>query len=168
MLGLTADATPDEVRAAYHRMARQHHPDLFPDPEQQEEAQRRLIAINLAYRQAIKMAEQRHNLAYQQELSPEDAKILARKLMRHDSPAVALRQLLRASERDAEWYYLQGLALMALDQFESAHQAFREAVRRRPESLEYRRGALDAAVALRESRTIRGRIKKVFSRRRRG
>ena len=47
---------------------------------------------------------------------------------------------------------------MDLEQYESAHQSFREAVRRDPENIEYRRGALDAAVALKKSKTFSGRL----------
>ena len=49
---------------------------------------------------------------------------------------------------------------MALGQYATAEQSFREAVRREPDNMDYRRGALDAHVAARESRTLFGRIKR--------
>jgi len=48
---------------------------------------------------------------------------------------------------------------MALEQYESAHQSYREAIRREPNNNVFRQGALDAAVALKKSRTFPGRIK---------
>ena len=51
---------------------------------------------------------------------------------------------------------------MALEQYESAHQSFREAVRMSPDNNVYRSGALAAVVAQRESETIQGKVKKVF------
>jgi len=54
---------------------------------------------------------------------------------------------------------MQGRVLMALEQYESAHQSYREAIRREPNNNVFRQGALDAAVALKKSRTFPGRIK---------
>ena len=59
-------------------------------------------------------------------------------------------QLGRAESRDDEWYYIQGLILMGMKQFGSAHQSFREAIRLQPDNNDYRAGALEAAVALKK------------------
>ena len=85
-------------------------------------------------------------------------------MLRQDNPEAALRQLLRASTRDSAWYAMQGKVLMALEQYESAHQSYREAIRREPNNNLYRQGALDAAVALKKSRTPWGRIQKLIRR----
>ena len=37
LLGLSAKATPEEVRAAYHQAARRFHPDSNPNPGAVEE-----------------------------------------------------------------------------------------------------------------------------------
>ena len=44
----------------------------------------------------------------------------------------------------------------------SAHASFREAVRRDPENNVYRQGALDAALAMKESATLQGKLKKLL------
>ena len=51
---------------------------------------------------------------------------------------------------------------MQMHQYESAHQSYREAVRREPDNIDYRRGALDAAVAMKKAKTVQGRIKELF------
>ena len=66
----------------------------------------------------------------------------------------ALRQLGRADSKDAEWYYMQGNILMALKQYETAHQSYREAVRREPDNRQFREGALDAALAMKKNRPL--------------
>ena len=114
-----------------------------------------MITLNLAYEEAMKLAVNRTtaSAAFNRELDQQDALTLAAKMLRQDNPEAALRQLLRASTRDSAWYAMQGKVLMALEQYESAHQSYREAIRREPNNNLYRQGALDAAVALKKSRT---------------
>lgn len=45
VLGVSRDATQEDIRTAYRRLAREHHPDVNRDPE----AERRFKEINLAY-----------------------------------------------------------------------------------------------------------------------
>lgn len=51
ILGLSRDATPDEIRAAYRALAKQYHPDLVhqADGDTKKLAEERLKAINEAY-----------------------------------------------------------------------------------------------------------------------
>ena len=44
-LGVAQDATDDEIKKAYRKLARQLHPDVNPDPEAQE----RFKAVTAAY-----------------------------------------------------------------------------------------------------------------------
>lgn len=168
VLGISASATAEQVRHAYHLLARKYHPDQFQDPEQQRIAQEKMVVINLAYQEALKLANARAVSPYTQEVTCEDAVKLSRKMLRTHSPESALRQLLRASTKNAEWFYQQGLVLMEMEQYESAHQSFREAVRRDPANNQFRRGALDAAVALKHSQSLIGRIEKLIPRKWRG
>ena len=167
-LGLTASASADDVRAAYRTLVKTCHPDKFPDPAERKAAQEKMIALNLAYEAALKLASARSAVdSYNRELPQEDALTLAAKMLRRNSPESALRHLLRASSRDGAWYAMQGHILMQMDQYDSAHQSYREAVRREPDNNEYRRGALDAAVALKKSRTLIGRARLLMKRLRR-
>jgi hypothetical protein len=55
VLGISKDAPPDEVRQAYHRMARLYHPDRIASYELPKEikdyARAMLVRINLAFEQ---------------------------------------------------------------------------------------------------------------------
>ena len=148
VLGLSLDADEAQVRAAYRSSVKRCHPDQFQEKEQQERAQEQLIRLNLAYEEAMRITTQRQ-VGYNS-VPVEDAKTMASRLLEQGRLENALRQLMRASTKDAEWFYIQGQILMALRQYANAHQSFREATRRDPDNLLYRRGAFDAAKAVKK------------------
>lgn len=160
VLGLQPGCDIQAVRAAYRQKVKLCHPDQYRDEEKQHQAQEELVALNLAYEECLRLAGQRRvgfNL-----ISQEEAKHFALRLIEQGNLESALRQLGRADSKDDEWYYLQGNILMGLRQYGSAHQSYREAVRRNPESLKYRKGALDAAVAEKKSKQLGYRIQTFF------
>lgn len=144
------------MRSAYRAKVKSCHPDQFTDVEEQKKAQEQLIALNLAYEEALRIASEKRvgfNL-----ISQEEAKRFAIKLMEQGSLESALRQLCRAETKDSDWFYLQGQILMGMRQWETAHQSYREAVRREPENLRFRQGALDAALAMKRHRLLHYRV----------
>ena len=162
VLGLKGWADQDEIRTAYRTLVKQCHPDMIRDPRQKEEAQERMVRLNLAYEEALRLASPKGPAAVGPAPSAAEAVLMAERALSRDNPESALRQLMRCDERDGDWYYMQGKVLMAMEQYDSAHQSFREAVRRSPENNVYRSGALAAVVAQREAGTIHGKVKKVF------
>ena len=166
VLGLNAGASADDVRNAYRRLVKTCHPDKFLDADERKAAQEKMIALNLAYEEALKLTASRRSAAtnYNRELTEEEAIALAEKMLRRDSPETALRHLMRTKNRNGTWFAMQGRVLMALEQYENAHQSYREAVKREPNNNFFRQGALDAAVALKKSRTLIGRIKRLLKR----
>ncbi len=156
VLGLSPSADAQAVRAAYRRKVKDCHPDQYQDAAAQKAAQEQLIELNLAYEEALKITSQ-HSVGFNL-ISQEEAKHFAIRLMEQGNLESALRQLNRADGRDDGWYYLQGNILMAMRQYDSAHQSYREAVRRDPENRRYREGALNAALALKKSKQFGGRM----------
>ena len=142
-LGLNSTADLEAVKAAYHALVKQWHPDQFSDEGMQQKAQQKLIELNLAYEEALKAVQGRP--AAIRDIPLPEAKTFARHLYESGHPASALRQLARTSEKDAEYYHLEGQILTALRQYGSAHQAFRAAVQMEPTNREYHRAAFQAA-----------------------
>lgn len=164
VLGLEPTAGAEEVRAAYRNLVKKCHPDMFLDADERKAAQEKMIALNLAYEEAYRLASSRKPRTYNETLPQDDALALAAKMLRQHSPESALRQLMRSDRRDGRWYAMQGYILMQMEQYDSAHQSYREAVRREPDNNEFRRGALDAALAMKKEKTLRGRLKRLFHR----
>ena len=162
VLRLKGWASQDEVRSAYRALVKQCHPDMIRDPAEKQAAQERMVALNLAYEEALRLSAPRPRNAVSAELSSSESILMAQKAMARDNPEGALRSLLRCEDRDGEWYYMQGKVLMAMEEYDSAHQSFREAVRLCPDNNVYRCGALDAAVALQKSKKFPMKVKKMF------
>ena len=161
-LGLRAWADPDEIRQAYRALVKQCHPDMVQDPAKKQEAQERMVRLNLAYEEALRLAAPRQKAAYTQKLPAEDAVILAERMLRKEKPESALRQLMRADMKDGVWFFTYGKILMRMDRYHEAHLAFREAVRRDPQNNAYRSGALEAAVEEKKEQTVSGKVRKVL------
>ena len=150
ILGLSADADEQQLRQAYHERVKACHPDQFSGEAAQQKAQEELTRLNLAYEEAMRLLPHRPQPVVYHKVPVEQAKQVAKRLLEQERYESALLQLSRAETKDDEWYYIQGQLLMGMRQWGTAHQSFREAVRLDPENLEYRRGALDAAVAVKK------------------
>ncbi len=95
-LGLRAWADPEEIRRAYRGLVKQCHPDMVQDPDQKRAAEERMVRLNLAYEEALRLAAPRQNSIFTREIPTEDAVILAERMLRKEKPENALRQLMRA------------------------------------------------------------------------
>ncbi|WP_018086864.1 DnaJ C-terminal domain-containing protein [Desulfurispora thermophila] len=49
ILGVERGASDKEIKAAYRKLARQYHPDLFTDPKEKQQAEEKFKQINEAY-----------------------------------------------------------------------------------------------------------------------
>ncbi|NLV58195.1 MAG: DnaJ domain-containing protein [Clostridiales bacterium] len=156
VLGLGSNADEQAVRTAYRQRVKACHPDQYQDTTRQRYAQEELIELNLAYEEALKVVS-RQRVGFNL-ISQEEAKHFALRLIDQGNLASALRQLNRADSRDDDWYYLQGQILMGLKQYDTAHQSFREAVRREPDNRLYREGALNAALAMKKNQQLGARV----------
>lgn len=124
VLGLTPDASDEEVKRAYRALAKKYHPDMNPGDEQ---AAQMMNKINAAYDQ-IKNPQPRtttQNRGYQQDpfagwyrqgyqssWAGTDPLEAARRYIFIQEYERALRELnaVAAAQRTAQWYYLAAVA----------------------------------------------------------
>ncbi|MDD2647615.1 MAG: J domain-containing protein [Eubacteriales bacterium] len=161
-LGVKTTASDDEIRRAYHNAVKKCHPDGFTDPEQQRKGQEQLVKLNLAYESILRQNGTRNHELYQ--LTLEEAKRVAQRLMENGESESALKQLRRSCSRDGDWYFIEGNILFRQHKYEESHKSYRSAVYTDPDNLEYRRAALSAALMIKKQKTIFGQVRELLHR----
>ena len=135
VLGISRNATDDEVKEAYRAMARKYHPDNYGDNPLSELAQEKMQEVNEAYDTIIR--ERRYgNANAGGGAQYTDIRNLIRTGRTAD--AETLLDGVPAPSRDAEWYFLKGSVLYKKGWLEDAYSHFSTATRMDPGNREYR------------------------------
>ena len=141
VLGVSRDASDEEIKKAYRRLAKRYHPDLNPGDA---EAARKMQEVNAAYEQITSPEKSSSYGSYdpfggysrQQGNSYASA---AAQYIRFGRFREALNVLEQVSQRDARWYYLSALANNGLGNQVTALEHIRKAVSMEPDNMEYLR-----------------------------
>ena len=152
VLGLGPDASDEDVKRAYRRLAKKYHPDLNPGDT---EAARKMQEINAAYEQ-IKNPEKSYQQqsgnyggyydpfgGYRQQRScgsqdsGDQYQQAAYNYIRFGRWQEALNTLNNSVQRDAQWYYLSAIANDGLGNQITALEHIRRAVSMDPDNPEY-------------------------------
>ena len=140
VLGVSPNATDEEIKQAYRRLAKKYHPDRNPGDA---EAAKKMQQVNAAYEQIKNPAKARSNpgggyYGYsQQGQSSDNAQQAAYNYIIFGRYREALNALNASSERNARWYYLSALANDGLGNQVTALEHIRRAVSMDPGNMEY-------------------------------
>ena len=154
VLGVDPDASDEEIKRAYRRLAKKYHPDLNPGDKV---AAQKMQEVNAAYEQIKdpdKFRQQqtsggygggyydpfggyRQQQSYGSTAQGDQYQQAAQQYIRFRRYREALNALQNSSERDARWYYLSALANDGLGNQVTALEHIRRAVSMEPDNQEY-------------------------------
>ena len=151
VLGVSPNATDEEIKQAYRKLAKKYHPDLNPGDET---AAKKMQEVNAAYEQ-IKNPEKAASAGnagyggygydpfggYQRGYTGADQgdrlQQAAYQYILYRRYREALNILSNISEKDARWYYLSALANDGLGNQVTALEHIRRAVSMEPDNMMY-------------------------------
>ena len=145
VLGVSPNATDDEIKKAYRKLAMQYHPDRNPGDEA---AARKMQEINAAYDQLTNPEKYRRTgssgygydpFGGQQAPTGDQYQQAAMQYIRFRRFREALQVLQNCTERNARWYYLSALANNGIGDQVTALEHIRRAVSMDPSNMEYMR-----------------------------
>ncbi len=152
VLGVSPNATDEEIKQAYRRLAKKYHPDRNPGDA---EAAKKMQQVNAAYEQIKNPEKARPNSGAgggyydpfggawgygqqrQQQQTGDNAQQAAYNYIMFGRYREALNALNSSTERNARWYYLSALANDGLGNQVTALEHIRRAVSMEPGNAEY-------------------------------
>ena len=140
VLGVSRNATDDEIKDAYRQLARKYHPDNYGDNPLSDLAKEKMQEINEAYDTIVRERRDGGNRRQSAGATGTSQYQDIRNLIRTGRTADAEMLLdgVPAPARDAEWYFLKGSVLYKKGWLDDAYSHFATATRMDPSNAEYR------------------------------
>ena len=151
VLGVSTDASDDEIKRAYRDLARKYHPDNYQNNPLADLAEEKMKEINEAYDAITRgraggsgggYAQSGYGYggaAYQQRQSSGGAAQFSqvRQYINNNDLDVA-EQILKGATKNGEWYFLMGSIAYRRGWIDEARQNYQLAVQMDPGNMEYR------------------------------
>ncbi len=150
ILGVSPNASDEEIKRAYRELARKYHPDNYQDNPLADLAEEKMKEVNEAYEFITRQRSGAGGYAYQQsqpgqsaggyraQSSAEPFSQRVRQCIQLGDLDAAERILTQeATVKSAEWYYLMGAVCYRRGWLDEARQNYQMAVQMAPGNLEY-------------------------------
>jgi len=150
VLGVREGASEEEIKKAYHELARKYHPDQYANNPLSDLAQEKMKEINEAYDFLMKNIKNKGAGGRQSYGSSQSQSsygtgsygnsqyIQIRRFIEMGNIGEADRLLESISTRDAEWYFLKGAVFIKRGWYDQAYRYIQRAVQMDPTNPEYR------------------------------
>ena len=158
VLGVSRNATDEEIKKAYRKLSRKYHPDANINNPNKDQAEEKFKEVQQAYEQIMKEREygsaggtsggyggyggfggfggQQRQSTYEDEESVR--RRAAANFVQSGHYQEAMNVLNSLSQKNGEWYYLSSMANMGMGNNVKALEQIREAVRLEPNNQQYR------------------------------
>lgn len=149
VLGVSPDASDDEIKKAYRALARKYHPDNYNGSDLADLAEEKMKEVNEAYDAVKKMREAGQSYSGQSSFSSSGSYsgglAEARRLIAAGSYANAelILDSISVNERGAEWNYLKGCIMLRRGAYFDARRHIETACYMDPGNEEYRNALSD-------------------------
>ena len=144
ILGISRDASDEEVKKAYRKMSRKYHPDANIDNPNKEQAEEKFKQVQQAYEQIMKEREQGYRTyGYQNnnQTSGGDSDTVEMQAAANFINSRRFREALNVLEgiqnRNAQWYYFSAIANAGLGNNIRAQEMARQAMEMEPNNAQY-------------------------------
>ena len=148
VLGVSPNASDEEVKKAYRELARKYHPDNYQNNPLADLAEEKMKEINEAYETITKQRSGGGGGGYQQSSgysqggsyssSGSSDFVQVRQMIQRGDLAGAERLLQEAPQRNGEWYFLVGSIAYRKGWLDDAMRNYSMAVQMEPGNMEYR------------------------------
>ena len=152
VLGVSRDASDDEIKKAYRKLSRKYHPDANINNPNKAQAEEKFKEVQQAYEQIMKEREYGSSGNYnsyggfggfgtQDQNTYQDEEAVRRQAAanyinsRHYKEAMNVLSSLQ--QRNGQWYYLSAMANMGLGNNVNALNDARSAVNMEPDNMQY-------------------------------
>lgn len=151
VLGVSRDASMDEIKKAYRNLSRKYHPDANINNPNKEQAEEKFKQVQQAYDQIVREREQGASRdswyggfgsqgGYQ---TQDDQRSMEMRAAANYINAAHYREALnvlnRMQERNGEWYYYHAVASAGAGNTANAMEDARRAVELEPSNMQYQR-----------------------------
>ncbi|MDO5337760.1 MAG: J domain-containing protein [Eubacteriales bacterium] len=151
VLGVSRDASDEDIKKAYRRLSRKYHPDANINNPDQAQAEEKFKQVQQAYEQIMREREQGGSYQYgygnyggfgrgdaHSSRDEEDIRMdAAANYIQNGYHQQAMNVLNDLTQRNGRWHYLAAMAQMGLGNQVTALQYMKEAVRQEPSNQQY-------------------------------
>lgn len=153
VLGISRDASDEEIKKAYRKLSRKYHPDANINNPNKAQAEEKFKEVQQAYEQIMKEKEYGTSGNYnsydgfggfggQSRRTYQDEEAIRRQAaanyIQSQHFQEAMNVLSSLSQRNGQWYYLSAMANMGLGNNVNAMNDARTAVNMEPDNMQYR------------------------------